>query len=296
MHELMGTWWRQRSEVTEGSSETKAATVKIKAGEATEPSRLLSSRSKLSALCLGTKTDNKGVVVLFLKEKILCKMWSHKRRLYCSIKENLLPIQGQEVQRDGNSLSRAAWPFPLMLSLCVYCGFCLRAACFSETWSVGILWDPGWSWVYQPQHSRNCPLCLKLFRLHIWHDSGCKSREDWLMALTVQGRLLHHPLSTKSRETWSLLPLSVNRAFFLLTHLYSHWRYSPLGLQLEVRCLQSDCPHLCNSCCRSPKAPWFGRNFQGENQLRYSLTEQNPCSDCISMIYRKLYFKLAHLK
>ena len=79
--------------------------------------RLLSSPCMWSAFCLGTKTISKELWLFFLKNKVSVKFDEVKD--FVAALKNLLAIQGQEVRSEGNSLSRAVWPFPLTVYLCV---------------------------------------------------------------------------------------------------------------------------------------------------------------------------------
>lgn len=122
----------------------------------------------------------------------------------------------------------------------------------------------------------------------------CKPYEDWLLAVKTYGRLFNHPLSTKIKRDMILYATFYRT--WSISHSSVHWWCHSLGfptsceggLDLTLLTLAGS-PALCSPQSRSLNAPEFGRNFQGESQLWYSLTNQGVCSDCNFEIYRQLY-------
>lgn len=121
-----------------------------------------------------------------------------------------------------------------------------------------------------------------------------KPYEDWLLAVNTYGRLFIHPLSTKIKRDMILA------AIFYRTESISHssvrWWCHSLGFPTLCEggssftlLILAGSLALCSPQSRSLNAPGFGRNFQSESQLWYSLTNQGVCSDCIFGIYRQLY-------
>lgn len=65
----------------------------------------------------GQKGHQRSCDFFFLKNKVSVKFDQVKD--FVAALNNLLATPGQEVRSEGRSLSRAAWPFPLTVYLCV---------------------------------------------------------------------------------------------------------------------------------------------------------------------------------
>lgn len=148
--------------------------------------RLPSSPSMWSAFCLGTKMISKELwFFFFLKNKVSVK-FNQVKDFIVALK-NLLAIQGQEVRSEGNSLSRAAWPFPLTVYLCVLWFlsesgrlFCNRGNSLRPRLKLGLPTQAPSVWSFSDSTASRNP--------------DCKPCENWLRAG------LGCPLSTETQR------------------------------------------------------------------------------------------------
>ena len=163
-----------------------------------------------------------------------------------------------------------------MVFFCVFCSFCLRVEYFSETWSVGVLWDLGRSWDYHPGTSGVTCSAWGFSDYTANTNLDCKPCENWRMAVNTHGRLFNHPLSTEIKRDMILATTFYRTG--AIAHSSVHRRCSSLGFQLYMRGslfrlpISGGSPALCSPQSRSWNAPGFGKNFQGESRLWYSLT------------------------
>ena len=216
--------------------------------------RLLSSPCMWSAFCLGTKTISKELWLFFLKNKVSVKFDEVKD--FVAALKNLLAIQGQEVRSEGNSLSRAVWPFPLTVYLCVlwflsesgrlFCnhGNSLTShrspCCSSWDWCWHRRWEHLTSLLRESEHSQESPF---IYTSQIW----CKPRKresGYYTGLGIPSKLWIH---TNNYYTLTyVISLTVHMLFFQLN-------FKPCSKKAELCHFIFTPPGSLNNC-RHPSA------------------------------------------